>query len=72
MLLFYSWIHIGDPGYVFTFVPALLLIAARFTAELPRIVAAIHLRPLARMVVPALVAFVVVANTGIFLSARSR
>jgi hypothetical protein len=67
MLLFYSWVHIGDPGYVFTFVPALLLIAARFTAELPRILAALRLRPLARMAVPALVAFVIVANTGIFL-----
>jgi hypothetical protein len=67
MLLFYCWVHIGDPGYVFTFVPALLLIAARFTAELPRILAALRLRPLARMAVPALVAFVIVANTGIFL-----
>jgi 4-amino-4-deoxy-L-arabinose transferase-like glycosyltransferase len=67
MLLFYTWVHIGDPGYVFTFVPALLLIAARFTAEVPRIVRALRLRPLARIAAPALVALVIVANTGIFL-----
>jgi hypothetical protein len=67
MLLFYCWVHIGDPGYVFTFVPALLLIAARFTAALPRIVTALRLRPLSRVAVPALVALVIVANTGIFL-----
>jgi hypothetical protein len=67
MLLFYTWVHIGDPGYVFTFLPALLLVAARFTAELPRILAALRLRPLARVAVPALLAFVIVANTGIFL-----
>ena len=67
MLLFYCWVHIGDPGYVFTFLPALLLIAARFTAEVPRILTALRLRPLARIAVPALVAFVIVANTGIFL-----
>ncbi|MGI8854509.1 MAG: protein O-mannosyl-transferase family [Thermomicrobiales bacterium] len=67
MVLFYAWVHIGDPGYVFTFVPALLLIAARFTAELPRLLVALRLRPLARVAVPALVALVVVANTGIFL-----
>lgn len=36
MLLFYTWVHIGDPGYVFTFVPALLLIAARFTTTAAR------------------------------------
>lgn len=67
LLLFYSWVHIGDPGYVFTFVPALLLIAARFTTELPRILAALRLRTVARIAVPALVAVVIVANTGIFL-----
>jgi hypothetical protein len=67
MLLFYCWVHIGDPGYVFTFLPALLLIAARFTVELPRILAGLRLRPLARIAAPALVAFVIVANTGIFL-----
>jgi len=37
MLLFYTWVHIGDPGYVFTFVPALLLIAARFTVTVAHI-----------------------------------
>ncbi len=36
MLLFYTWVHIGDPGYVFTFVPALLLVAGRFTATVAR------------------------------------
>lgn len=34
MLLFYTWVHIGDPGYVFTFVPALLLLAARSTTSI--------------------------------------
>ena len=34
MFLFYTWVHIGDPGYVFTFVPALLLLAARFTTSI--------------------------------------
>lgn len=67
MLLFYTWVHIGDPGYVFTFVPALLLIAARFTAELPRIVKRLHLGWLRRFVVPALTIVVIAANTGIFL-----
>ena len=67
MLLFYSWVHIGDPGYVFTFVPALLLLAARFTVELPRIAAALWLGRLRRVVVPALVIAVIAANTGIFL-----
>jgi len=67
MLLFYAWVHIGDPGYVFTFVPALLLIAARFTVELPRIAARFHLGRLRRLLVPALTIVVIAANTGIFL-----
>lgn len=29
MALFYVFIHVGDPGYVFTIIPALLLLAAR-------------------------------------------
>lgn len=67
VLFFYTWVHIGDPGYVFTFVPALLLLAARFTVELPRIVKRLHLGWLRRFVVPALTIVVVAANTGIFL-----
>jgi len=67
MLLFYAWVHIGDPGYVFTFVPALLLIAARFTVESPRIAAALRLSQLRQFVLPALTIVVVAANTGIFL-----
>jgi len=67
VLLFYAWVHIGDPGYVFTFVPALLLIAARFTVELPRIVQRLHLDWLRRFIVPALTIVVIAANTGIFL-----
>lgn len=67
MRLFYAWVHIGDPGYVFTFVPALLLLAARFTTELPRILTSLHLRPLARIAAPTLVALALLANTGIFL-----
>ncbi|MGI8689696.1 MAG: protein O-mannosyl-transferase family [Thermomicrobiales bacterium] len=67
VLLFYTWVHIGDPGYVFTFVPALLLIAARFTVELPRIVKRLHLDWLRRFIVPALTIVVIAANAGIFL-----
>ena len=67
VLLFYTWVHIGDPGYVFTFVPALLLIAARFTVELPRIVKRLHLDWLRQFAVPALTIVVIAANTGIFL-----
>ena len=33
MLLFYTFIHIGDPGYVFTFLPGVLLLAAHFLAR---------------------------------------
>ncbi len=67
MLLFYTWVHIGDPGYVFTFLPALLLIAARFTVELPRIVPMPRLGRLRQVVIPVLILFVIAANTGIFL-----
>ena len=67
VLLFYAWVHIGDPGYVFTFVPVLMLIAARFTVELPRIVTRLHLGWLRRFIVPALTIVVIAANTGIFL-----
>ncbi|MDQ2786646.1 MAG: hypothetical protein M3Y58_16790, partial [Chloroflexota bacterium] len=67
VLLFYAWVHIGDPGYVFTFVPALLLIAGRFMVELPHIVTRLHLSWLRRFVVPALTIVVIAANTGIFL-----
>jgi hypothetical protein len=67
LFLFYAWVHIGDPGYVFTFLPALLLLAARFTVELRRILTGIRLRPLARVVAPSLIACVLIANTGIFL-----
>lgn len=68
MLLFYTWLHIGDPGYVFTFLPALLLIGARFTAEIPRLLRAIRLpRNAGVAVASALMALVIVTNTGIFL-----
>lgn len=36
VMFFYSLVHIGDPGYVFTFLPGLLLVAARFLAGLRR------------------------------------
>ena len=32
MILFYNLIHVGDPGYVFSFYPALLLFTARWLA----------------------------------------
>jgi len=53
MLLFYTWVHIGDPGYVFTFVPALLLIAARFTAVIIRKGYRVTSDPLANGTMPA-------------------
>lgn len=67
MLLFYAWVHIGDPGYVFTYIPALLLVAARFTVELPPIAVRLRLGWLRRFLVPALIIVVIAANTGIFL-----
>jgi hypothetical protein len=70
MLLFYTWLHIGDPGYVFTFVPALLLLAARFTIAIPellrRILATVP-NSVRNGLVPLFVAAVVILNTGIFL-----
>jgi hypothetical protein len=74
MLVFYTWVHIGDPGYVFTFVPALLLLAARFTVELPALIhrtrAAIPMNvrdAVARAAIPLLVVAVLALNAGIFL-----
>ncbi|MCL5265529.1 MAG: DUF2723 domain-containing protein [Chloroflexi bacterium] len=29
MALFYTWVHVGDPGYVFTILPAMVILAAR-------------------------------------------
>lgn len=71
VLLFYAWVHIGDPGYAFTFTPPLLLLAARFTVELPRLIGRWlpqGRRTLARFVAPALVVAVVLLNTGVFLT----
>lgn len=72
MLLFYAWLHIGDPGYVFTFVPAVLLIAARFTMKIPRLLGRFGprtggIRRAAPAIMAALVAFVMLANTAVFL-----
>jgi len=72
MLLFYTWLHIGDPGYVFTFVPAVLLIAARFTVEIPQLLRRFGARTggiqrAAPAIMAALVAFVMLANTAVFL-----
>ena len=64
----------GDPGYVFTFVPALLLLAARFTVELPALIRRTpvpvpnNVRSIvARSVMAAVVVAVVLLNAGIFL-----
>lgn len=68
MLLFYAWVHIGDPGYVLTFVPALLLLAARFTTALPKIAGRVtRAASIQRVIAPALVACVLLANTVVFL-----
>jgi hypothetical protein len=67
LMIFYVWVHIGDPGYVFTLVPALLLIGARFTADVPDILASRHMRPIARIAIPAILAFVIATNSAIFL-----
>ena len=66
-VLFYTWVHIGDPGYVFTFVPAFLLLAARFTIEIPRLFAHVRGHAMGRAVAALLVAAALVANGGVFL-----
>ncbi len=67
MLFFYTWVHIGDPGYVFTFLPALLLLAARFTVEIPRLVERlIHAPRAGQWVMTGVVVAVCLANTAVF------
>lgn len=62
MLLFYTFIHIGDPGYVFSFAPALMLLAARFWA-----VDLFSNHSRRRALVAAGVLVLVAANSAIFL-----
>ncbi|MFN8534609.1 MAG: glycosyltransferase family 39 protein [Dehalococcoidia bacterium] len=63
MLLFYVFVHIGDPGYVFIFLPALAVLAGLAVVEL-----ALALRPIDPVALAG-VAIVVIAlaNTAIFL-----
>jgi 4-amino-4-deoxy-L-arabinose transferase-like glycosyltransferase len=64
MVLFYAFVHIGDPGYVFSFLPALVLLAARFLSlDLPRLAGGS--RPAAAWLAPALL--VALVNGGLFL-----
>ncbi len=63
ILLFYAVVHIGDPGYVFSFLPALLLLTARpFAAWLER---GLQWR---RWAVAGLLVLAVAANASFFLA----
>ncbi len=63
ILLFYTFIHIGDPGYVFSFMPGVLLVIA---ASLTSVSGDLKQRFHRNIVVPVLV-FVLVANSAIFV-----
>lgn len=64
MLLFYTTIHIGHVGYVFSFLPALLLLVARGWAALPLPSRSPSVR---WTLLTAGVGLVLVANTAVFL-----
>ena len=71
VLLFYTWLHIGDPGYALSFVPALLLLAARFAVRVPRSAFPIPGATGPRILLAArcsLLAAVLGINTAIFLT----
>lgn len=68
MALFYAWIHVGDPGYAFTMLPALLILAARavvaFVGLVPK---RLQQKGMAGgLVIGAIVGAVVLTNTAIF------
>lgn len=71
MAAFYVFIHVGDPGYVFTILPALLLLAARQLTMIPRSVGARSPRPgaEARSTIAAisLTALILIGNVGLAL-----
>ena len=61
LLAFYTIVHIGDPGYVFSFLPALCILAAKSLDVAARLVSKKE-----RFVYPALVGAIALANTGVF------
>jgi hypothetical protein len=66
MLAFYTIVHIGDPGYVFAFLPGLCLIAGRFVSQAGRVFLG-RLGPIGRAVLPAALAITLVLNAWLFL-----
>ncbi len=67
MSAFYTFIHIGDPGYVFAILPALCLLIARFVVAAARDVTAARVGPSLKHVLAALFVAALIFNTGIFL-----
>jgi hypothetical protein len=66
MLAFYAVVHIGDPGYVFAFLPGFCLLMGRFVSQAGRAV----LSPrgsLARIALPVALTIALAANAGLFL-----
>ncbi|MBI4319690.1 MAG: hypothetical protein HY675_14475 [Chloroflexi bacterium] len=68
MFAFYILVHVGDPGYVFTILPALLVFGARAVAEL-KVSARLHLPKLhpglQRALPPVLVIALVAGNVAL-------
>ncbi|MDO8674270.1 MAG: hypothetical protein Q7O66_22910, partial [Dehalococcoidia bacterium] len=63
MVAFYTIIHIGDPGYVFTFLPAIIVLLGAFLAR-PALANTLRCNNAAGSVVSAAV---ILANAGVFL-----
>jgi hypothetical protein len=61
LLAFYTIVHIGDPGYVFSFLPAICILAAKSIE-----VAARNFTKSRAVVYAALIGAIVLTNTGIF------
>ncbi len=66
MLAFYSIVHIGDPGYVFAFLPALCLLVGRFVSQAGQW-AMKRWGSFGRVALLAALAVALAANAGLFL-----
>ena len=69
MALFYTWIHIGDPGYIFTILPALLVLAARSIIEIGRTLPGLRFAAPSKMrdgAIAAMAALIILANIGVY------
>lgn len=66
MALFYVWIHVGDPGYVFTMLPALLILAAKAIEAIAFALARLRGRNMSGEVVAAITAGILLANALVF------